>query len=161
MSGIPEHREPITSKLSYTRRLSKQLTTPAPTPAYSEAPEVYTTPLPTGPPSEISAQNTGSVSAMNSYAPTPTSGEKQYPFQPDSVGEIPPHSDEKNYPNQPPQFQHQQGPQQFYTPQAHPSGYATVVPLHGLQSAPCPVDCPACGERELTRITPVSGGTTQ
>jgi hypothetical protein len=49
----------------------------------------------------------------------------------------------------------------YYTPYGHPSGYATAVPFHALQSAPCPVDCPACGRREMTRVEPVTGLTTQ
>ena len=153
-----------------------QLTTPAPAPGYSEDPEpvypepVYPTPVhptpinPTSPDS-VSQQHTGSTSAMqSSYTPTPINGEKEYPFQPDSVGGDPNTHSEKAYPNQPQQVYQQgdpQGPQQFYTPYGHPSGYATVVPLHCVQSAPCPVDCPVCGEREMTRIEPVSGGTTQ
>ncbi|KAJ5558229.1 LPS-induced tumor necrosis factor alpha factor [Penicillium sp. DV-2018c] len=91
-------------------------------------------------------------------APTPLNTEKQYPNQPgDPAPEYEAPIGEKTYPGQP-------APQQFYTPQtqpgAHPSGYGTAVPLHGLQSASTPVDCPICGVREMTKITPVSGGTT-
>lgn len=105
---------------------------------------------------------------MNSYAPTPINGpsEKQYPHQPDSIGQAPDYDaptsmgpPEKAYAGQP--LPQQPQPQQFYTPYGHPSGYATAVPLHGVQSAPTPVDCPVCGEREMTSIEPVSGGTTQ
>jgi hypothetical protein len=72
-------------------------------------------------------------------------------------------SDVKVYPGQPGPQPGQQHPQQqmYYTPYGHPSGYATAVPLHALQSAPCPVDCPACGRREMTRVEPVTGLTTQ
>lgn len=72
-------------------------------------------------------------------------------------------SDVKAYPGQPAPQQMQQQPQQqmYYTPYGHPSGYATAIPLHALQSAPCPVDCPACGRREMTRVEPVTGMTTQ
>ncbi|KAJ5370569.1 LPS-induced tumor necrosis factor alpha factor, partial [Penicillium cataractarum] len=71
-------------------------------------------------------------------------------------------SEVKAYPGQPGPQQMQQHPQQqmYYTPYGHPSGYATAVPLHALQSAPCPVDCPACGRREMTRVEPITGLTT-
>ena len=69
-------------------------------------------------------------------------------------------SDVKAYPGQPAPAQVQQ-PQVYYTPHVHPSGYATATPLHSLQSAPCPVDCPACGQREMTRVEAVTGMTTQ
>ncbi|THC88055.1 hypothetical protein EYZ11_012497 [Aspergillus tanneri] len=44
---------------------------------------------------------------------------------------------------------------------AHPSGYNTSSPLHALQRAPAPVDCPVCGQREMTRVEAESGKTTQ
>ncbi|KAJ5376463.1 LPS-induced tumor necrosis factor alpha factor [Penicillium cosmopolitanum] len=44
--------------------------------------------------------------------------------------------------------------------QGQPTGYATVTPLHALLSVPCPVDCPCCGKREMTRIEAVSGTKT-
>jgi hypothetical protein len=69
-------------------------------------------------------------------------------------------SDVKTYPGQPAPYPPQQ-PGMYYTPYGHPSGYATAVPLQSLLSAPCPVDCPCCGKREMTRIEPISGGTTQ
>ncbi|KAJ5457706.1 LPS-induced tumor necrosis factor alpha factor [Penicillium sp. IBT 31633x] len=155
-----------------------------PAPIYSEAPEpVFSTHLNQGPvsPHSDTISNVGSSlpdALHNSYAPTTLSTqtpmhtgppEKQYPHQPDSIGQVPEYDapismgpPEKAYPGQPlPQQHAQQGhPQQFYTPHGHPSGYATAVPLHGVQSAPTPVDCPVCGGRELTSITPVSGGTT-
>ncbi|CAG8927505.1 unnamed protein product [Penicillium salamii] len=137
-------------------------TTPAP--VYSEAPEpVYPTPINQEShqtPDQISPQPTAqSPQAMHSQPPF-VNQEKQYPFQPDSVGEVPSYDAsaprDKEYPNQPPQNH----PQQFYTPAGHPSGYMTAVPLHSVQSAPCPVDCPVCGQREMTRVEAVSGGTT-
>jgi hypothetical protein len=68
-------------------------------------------------------------------------------------------SDVKAYPGQPTP-QPQQQPGMYYTPYGHPSGYATATPLHSLLSAPCPVDCPCCGRREMTRVESVSGMTT-
>ncbi|KAJ5101367.1 hypothetical protein NUU61_003589 [Penicillium alfredii] len=58
---------------------------------------------------------------------------------------------------------HAQQPQQFYQPQAayaHPSGYANATPLQSIQKAPTPVDCPTCGQREMTRTEAVTGKTT-
>lgn len=82
----------------------------------------------------------------------------QQPIQ--SVGgEQPMSTDSKAYPGQPMASQIQ--PQAYYTPFGQPTGYATAVPLHALQSAPCPVDCPSCGQREITRIQAVSGASTQ
>ncbi|KAJ5757744.1 LPS-induced tumor necrosis factor alpha factor [Penicillium nucicola] len=153
-----------------------------PAPMYSEDPEpVYPTPL--AHPTPIHAMHTGGpvspTSEANTYQsqsqampdplynPAPLNGhqEKQYPHQPDAISQAPEYgiisgSHEKAYEGQP---LHQQGPSQpnqYYTPYGHPSGYATAVPLHSVQSAPCPVDCPVCGEREMTRIKPISGGTT-
>ncbi|KAI2747700.1 hypothetical protein DTO013E5_1192 [Penicillium roqueforti] len=114
------------------------------------------------------------------YAPTTINGpsEQHYPYRPDSTSQSPAYDAspsttaplDKAYAGQPlPQYPHiqaqlQQGPgypQQFYMPSSHPSGYATAIPLHCVQSAPCPVDCPVCGEREMTSVESVSGGTTQ
>jgi hypothetical protein len=162
---------------------------PAPAPMYSEDPEpVYPTPI--AHPTPIHAMQTGGSispdSEVNTYQnygqsqsqgqshsdilhrPTPINGhtEKQYPHQPDSIGQAPdydtvtgPH--EKAYAGQPLPQQGPPQPNQYYTPNGHPSGYATAVPLHSVQSAPCPVDCPVCGQREMTSINPISGGTTQ
>jgi hypothetical protein len=101
----------------------------------------------------------------------PIAPEKEYNGQPveqisgSYFNQAPAHhpSDVKAYPGQAAPQQIQQHPQQqmYYTPYGHPSGYATAVPLHALQSAPCPVDCPACGRREMTRVEPVTGLTTQ
>ncbi|KAJ5939789.1 LPS-induced tumor necrosis factor alpha factor [Penicillium verhagenii] len=73
-------------------------------------------------------------------------------------------SNEKAYPGQPmpnhvqvPQLQQQQI---YYTPFGQPTRYATAVPLESIQSAPCPVDCPVCGMREMTKTDFISGGTT-
>ncbi|KAJ5599421.1 LPS-induced tumor necrosis factor alpha factor [Penicillium hetheringtonii] len=80
--------------------------------------------------------------------------------------------DVKSYPGQPqPTYQdptqqapnYYQPPSQpgiYYTPYGPPSGYASATPLHALQSAPAPVDCPACGHREMTRTEAVTGMTT-
>ncbi|KAJ5133072.1 LPS-induced tumor necrosis factor alpha factor [Penicillium atrosanguineum] len=68
-------------------------------------------------------------------------------------------SDVKTYPNQiTPQIQEQPGA--YYTPHGQATGYTTATPLHALLSVPCPVDCPCCGKREMTRIEAVSGTTT-
>jgi lipopolysaccharide-induced tumor necrosis factor-alpha factor len=42
-----------------------------------------------------------------------------------------------------------------------PNVYNTATPLHALQRGPTPVDCPVCGQREMTRVEPHSGNTTQ
>ncbi|RLL96226.1 hypothetical protein CFD26_106216 [Aspergillus turcosus] len=73
-----------------------------------------------------------------------------------------------------PQYAAQQYPQQQQLPQdydkaatapgpvmAQPSGYNTATPLHALQRGPTPVDCPVCGQREMTRVEAHSGNTTQ
>lgn len=89
---------------------------------------------------------------------------KAYQGQPQAgfAGQYPVNSpaDAKAYPGQPGPEQFQQ-PHMYYTPYGHPSGYATATPLHSVQSAPCPVDCPSCGQREMTRVEPVTGMTTQ
>ncbi|KAJ6006117.1 hypothetical protein N7451_004061 [Penicillium sp. IBT 35674x] len=115
-------------------------------------------------------------------APMPVSSpqihEKDYMGQPPSephpafAGQHPMNSaeEEKTYPGQPapsyiqpppPGPPPQQQPQPYYTPVGQSSNYASAVPLHALRQAPCPVDCPACGQRELTRTQAVSGSTTQ
>ncbi|KAJ5456974.1 hypothetical protein N7530_012248 [Penicillium desertorum] len=157
----------------------EQISTPATAPTYSEAPEVVTPDhLTQGP---VSPNSTGQ-SLPDTMQPTPTNNpsEKQYPHQPDSIGQAPAYDastsmtapPEKAYAGQPlPAYSHAQAqaqaqlqgpgqPQQFYTPSGHPSGYATAIPLHCVQSAPCPVDCPVCGQREMTSVQSVSGGTT-
>ena len=69
-------------------------------------------------------------------------------------------SDVKAYPAQlTPQIQKQQGA--YYTAHGQPTGYVTATPLHVLLSVPCPVDCPCCGKREMTRVEAVSGTKTQ
>ncbi|KAJ5979803.1 LPS-induced tumor necrosis factor alpha factor [Penicillium waksmanii] len=77
------------------------------------------------------------------------------------VGQYPVNSpsDVKAYPGQPtPQIQQQQGA--YNTSHGQQTGYATATPLHALLSVPCPVDCPCCGKREMTRIEAVSGTKT-
>lgn len=80
--------------------------------------------------------------------------------------------DVKGYPGQPQPTHHdpsQQAPNYhqaqaqpgvYYTPYGPPSGYASATPLHALQSASAPVDCPSCGHREMTRTEAVTGMTT-
>jgi len=77
-----------------------------------------------------------------------------------------------SYPQQPQQTFQQNGPQPSYHQQEAPkqgfpqnnasrNNYQTATPLASLQQGPAPVDCPACGVREMTRTEFVSGGTTQ
>ncbi|KAJ5098738.1 LPS-induced tumor necrosis factor alpha factor [Penicillium argentinense] len=76
---------------------------------------------------------------------------KGYPGQPQPAHHDPSQQQSPYYLNQ---------PQLYYTPYGPPSGYATAAPLHALQSAPAPVDCPSCGHREITRTEAVTGMTT-
>lgn len=39
--------------------------------------------------------------------------------------------------------------------------FKTAIPLTVLSSASCPVDCPECGVREMTKTTYQIGATTQ
>lgn len=119
---------------------------PVETPPYPDHSPV--SPLP--PPSETT----------NTYHPS--TGSEKPQTQPDHAAPVPvyPEGPAKAYPGQPGPEQFQQ-PHMYYTPYGHPSGYATATPLHSLQSASCPVDCPSCGCREMTRVEPVSGSTTQ
>ncbi|RDW78853.1 uncharacterized protein DSM5745_05705 [Aspergillus mulundensis] len=56
----------------------------------------------------------------------------------------------------------------MYPPQAYnptpqlpqPSQYPTAFPLHALQRTPQVVDCPVCGQREMTRTEAVNGKST-
>jgi lipopolysaccharide-induced tumor necrosis factor-alpha factor len=131
---------------------------PAPGRMYSEDPEaVYPTPV--VPPTPIHTMHTGA-------SVSPSAKAKQYPYHPDSIGQAAdynaatgPH--EKTYAGQPLNQQGPAHPHQYHTPYGPPSGYATAVPLHDVQSASCPVDCPVCGERGMTLIESVSGGTTR
>lgn len=68
---------------------------------------------------------------------------------------------------------HQQSiPMQQTTPGAHPGApavqggapqrtYQNVTPLASLGRSPAPVDCPACGQRQMTRISFLAGNYTQ
>ncbi|KAJ5689963.1 LPS-induced tumor necrosis factor alpha factor [Penicillium macrosclerotiorum] len=121
-------------------------------PSYEKSRQEYDAPMPvndppTGPMKAYQGQPDPNYSQAghSSQYPMHLSDVKAYPGQ-----QLPPD------PTQQQQFQ----PQAFYTPYGHPSGYATATPLHALQSAPCPVDCPACGCREMTRTEPVTGMTT-
>ncbi|KAI9867892.1 MAG: hypothetical protein M1813_007714 [Trichoglossum hirsutum] len=55
--------------------------------------------------------------------------------------------------------------QQMMTPQVtyqgQPQGYLSATPLAAVGRGATPVDCPACGKRAMTRITPMVGNTTQ
>ncbi|KAJ5121295.1 LPS-induced tumor necrosis factor alpha factor [Penicillium bovifimosum] len=113
------------------------------------------------PHAEMYPHNPDAITTDPSHPPAtmaPLNTEKQYPHQPEPAPEYEAQIGEKTYPGQQPP----PGPQQFYAPQTqpHPSGYATAVPLHAVQSAATPVDCPICGVREMTKVVPVSGGTT-
>ncbi len=57
-----------------------------------------------------------------------------------------------------PQQGFSQGVQQEMPPK---NNYQMATPLASLQQTPAPVDCPACGVREMTRTEYVSGRTTQ
>lgn len=62
---------------------------------------------------------------------------------------------------QTPEIQPHQPQQTFYAGSQHPSGYNTPTPLYALQKTPAPVDCPACGERKMTRVEAETGSSTQ
>ncbi|KAL4761355.1 LITAF-like zinc ribbon domain-containing protein [Aspergillus foveolatus] len=51
-------------------------------------------------------------------------------------------------------------PQPYVQGQPQPSQYPTAFPLHALQRTPQVVDCPACGQREMTRTEAVNGNST-
>ncbi|KAJ5218604.1 LPS-induced tumor necrosis factor alpha factor [Penicillium cinerascens] len=127
------------------------------------------------PPSEATGAHSEKPPMQGDYdAPTPVHTDESargYQGQPhpDQIngpaGQYPVNSpsDVKAYPGQPtPQFQQQQPgqPGAYYTPHGQQTGYATATPLHALLSVPCPVDCPCCGKREMTRVESVSGTTT-
>ncbi|PWY77610.1 hypothetical protein BO83DRAFT_376635 [Aspergillus eucalypticola CBS 122712] len=61
---------------------------------------------------------------------------------------------------QTPEIQPHQPQQTFYAGSQHPSGYNTPTPLYALQKTPAPVDCPACGERKMTRVEAETGSST-
>ncbi|KAL2870531.1 LITAF-like zinc ribbon domain-containing protein [Aspergillus lucknowensis] len=77
-------------------------------------------------------------------------------------------------PQQNAQMQHGFNPQQphAYPPQpqayppaqpnysAQPNYYPNSVPLHALQRFPQVVDCPLCGQREMTRTEAITGDST-
>ncbi|TVY39417.1 Lipopolysaccharide-induced tumor necrosis factor-alpha factor-like protein [Lachnellula occidentalis] len=72
--------------------------------------------------------------------------------------------DPKGYPQAQTQQVHPQHPQQPQHPQVQGQApgrtYQNVTPLPSLGRSPAPVDCPACGQRSMTRITYVAGGYT-
>ncbi|KAI9928439.1 hypothetical protein ASPWEDRAFT_170563 [Aspergillus wentii DTO 134E9] len=41
----------------------------------------------------------------------------------------------------------------------NPNGYQSVTPLHALNRASTPVDCPVCGKREMTKVEARNGNT--
>ncbi|GKZ41933.1 hypothetical protein AbraIFM66951_011679 [Aspergillus brasiliensis] len=61
---------------------------------------------------------------------------------------------------QTPEIQPHQPQQTFYAGSQHPSGYNTPTPLYALQKTPAPVDCPACGQRKMTRVEAETGSST-
>ncbi|KAG0157714.1 hypothetical protein PDIDSM_4899 [Penicillium digitatum] len=176
----PTPSTPSTPHIPIQHPITKRL---GPASIFSEAPEVVSAEHqhkgPVSPCSKtyLPAGQSLISTLYSSHTPPTIHGppEKQYPDQPDSLGQTQAHDaltpisalPEKAYKDQAlsPYSQtqaHLQGcPQQFYAPSGHPSGYATVVPLHCVQSAPCPVDCPVCGKREMTSVDFVNGGTTQ
>ncbi|KAJ5091963.1 LPS-induced tumor necrosis factor alpha factor [Penicillium alfredii] len=139
-------------------------------PAYSEAPEaVFPTPVSpepahTQPGQPIPSSLQAGQPIQSPVSPEP--GAKAYPGQPtpDQLSPAPTgqaqaaYPTEKSYPGQP--VAQAPPPNTYYTPFGQPTGYATVAPLHALQSAPSPVDCPVCGQREMTRTEAASGMTT-
>ncbi|KAJ6102851.1 LPS-induced tumor necrosis factor alpha factor [Penicillium sp. IBT 16267x] len=144
----------------------------------SERASTNSTPLsaPISPPPLLTDERTRPEDAPMPVS-SPQMHDKEYLGQPppsepnpEFAGQHPMNSalEEKAYPGQPvpnyiqpPQPPPQQQPQPYYTPFGQSSSYATAVPLHALRQSPCPVDCPACGQRELTRTEAVSGSTTQ
>ncbi|KAJ5587578.1 LPS-induced tumor necrosis factor alpha factor [Penicillium hispanicum] len=124
-------------------------------------------------PSESANVNTMSPPAQSSTlqesdAPVPTNTapvSKAYEGQPDpdhlQAAPAPPYPGQppaKEYPGQPVPDRLQ--PHQYYNPDGKPSTWSTALPLHAVQSVPCPVDCPVCRYREITRTEAVSGSTT-
>lgn len=91
----------------------------------------------------------------------PVSGpSKAYEGQPQDMATSFELSEVKAYPGQPMPNPFQQS-RQYYNPDGRPSEWSMAVPLHALQSVPCPVDCPVCRHREITRTEAVTGMTTQ
>ncbi|KAL3422057.1 Cell death-inducing p53-target protein 1-like protein [Phlyctema vagabunda] len=76
--------------------------------------------------------------------------------------------DQQQQQQQQPQYVHEHEAQsQSQKQQALPNNsngtatqFQTASPLHALQKAPSPVDCPVCGTRNMTRTEYASGGTT-
>lgn len=52
-------------------------------------------------------------------------------------------------------------PQLMQTGPPSASKYQTAIPIQCLNDGPAPVDCPACGSREMTRTESDVGNTTQ
>jgi len=59
------------------------------------------------------------------------------------------------------QMQQGQPQQQPAQPLFQPRAYQTATPLNVLGRSGAPVDCPVCGQRTMTRTTPVVGNTNQ
>lgn len=84
--------------------------------------------------------------------------------------EVPPYEYNANYHSYPIEPDHAQPayteaftaqPVQQAQPALPQNNYPTAVPLYALQRTPACVDCPSCGQREMTRVEFVSGSTTQ
>jgi len=85
----------------------------------------------------------------------------QYEAQPSEKGpavqiqQMPVHQQQ-----QPMQQVHQgQQPQQAAQPLFQPRTYQTATPLNVLGRSGAPVDCPVCGQRTMSRTTPVIGNS--
>lgn len=84
--------------------------------------------------------------------------------------EVPPYEYNANYHPTPIEPDHAQPaytetfaaqPVQQVVPVQPQNNYPTAVPLYALQRTPACVDCPSCGQREMTRVEFASGSTTQ
>lgn len=109
---------------------------------YSSAPRETIESQPTGmesisPPTYVNAQGGGNEKSA-AY------GAHQQPYAEPQQG----------YPQQQPNIQQ-------HTPAQPKNNYQMATPLASLQQSPAPVDCPACGVREMTNTSYASGGTTQ
>ncbi|KAL4861894.1 LITAF-like zinc ribbon domain-containing protein [Aspergillus spectabilis] len=118
------------------------------------APPSYEHPAHAVPSAEQSTQRPRSTSDPSSEIQLQTLPPQNYANTP-PPNEPPTQHDPSNHSPQmyPPQPQLQPAVQQ-------PSQYPTAVPLHALQRSPQVVDCPVCGQREMTRTEGVTGKTT-
>ncbi|KAI9696803.1 MAG: hypothetical protein M1836_005165 [Candelina mexicana] len=122
----------------------------------------YNYPPPAGHPTEHQQQYTGG-------APAPVQSPGPQYHQPSPQVQVQPiaHGTPTQQPSQgyfPDKGQHTPATTTVATPgptQQPTSRYQTATPLHALSMGPAPVDCPACGKREVTRVTFENGNTTQ